>query len=76
MVSNRTKVTDREVSLQSSLKLELLPSPYEILAPLLESFYSTQQSFWSPFSEVEEVRESVKIVRVERKHRAKQYLKK
>ena len=35
MVSNRTKVTDREVSLQSSLKLELLPSPYEILAPLL-----------------------------------------
>lgn len=57
MVSNWTKVTEGEVSLQSSLKLELLPSLYEILAPLLELFYRTQQSFWSPYSEVEEVRE-------------------
>ena len=75
MVSNQTKVTEREVSLQSSLKLELLPSLYGILAPLIESFYRTQQSFWSPFSEVE-VWKSVKIVRVERKHTATQYLKK
>lgn len=76
MVSNWTKVREGEVSLQSSLKLELLPSLYKILAPLLELFYRTQQSFLSPYSEVEEVRESVKIARVERKHRAKQYLKK
>ena len=45
MVSNWTKVREGEVSLQSSLKLELLPSLYEILAPLLELFIVLRSRF-------------------------------